>query len=100
MKNMIIPAGEETASLRVAKTVAPAFSLMEMMVVMLVVAVIGCAPVKAFVKKFKEQENCRVKSKSFVVMDITLYVLAFITLAWCMIRLSSGAYNPFIYFKF
>lgn len=95
IKNMFVGFGDKTASLGVALG-----ELTPWFIVMLAVAVIGCAPVKAFVKKFKEQENCRVKSKAFVVMDITLYILAFVTLAWCMIRLSSGAYNPFIYFKF
>ena len=29
-----------------------------------------------------------------------LYVLAFALLVWCLIRLSGGSYNPFIYFQF
>ena len=29
-----------------------------------------------------------------------LFVMAFLLLAWCMIRLSGSTYNPFIYFRF
>jgi len=34
------------------------------------------------------------------VLQVVLYVVAFVMLLWCMIRLSSGSYNPFIYFRF
>ena len=33
-------------------------------------------------------------------VQIALYVLAAAGLVWCMLRLSTGAYNPFIYFRF
>ena len=28
------------------------------------------------------------------------FVLAFLLLGWCMLRLAGGSYNPFIYFRF
>ena len=34
------------------------------------------------------------------VVECVLYVLAFVLLLWCLIRLSGGSYNPFIYFRF
>ena len=41
-----------------------------------------------------------VSGNKISVLQTVLYVLAFIMLLWCMIRLSSGSYNPFIYFRF
>ena len=34
------------------------------------------------------------------VLGFLLYAAAFVLLAWCIIRLSGGSYNPFIYFRF
>ena len=39
-------------------------------------------------------------SKAWKGVHAALYVLAAAGLVWCMLRLSSGAYNPFIYFRF
>jgi len=34
------------------------------------------------------------------VLQMASFVLAFLLLGWCMIRLAGGSYNPFIYFRF
>ena len=34
------------------------------------------------------------------VLNAALYVVAVMLLIWCILRLSSGSYNPFIYFRF
>ena len=55
-------------------------------VVMLLAAVIGCGPIsRIFGKKG---------------MTYASYVMSLILLLWCIVRLSGGAYNPFIYFRF
>ena len=35
-----------------------------------------------------------------VILQTLLYFAAFLLLLWCLLRLSGGAYNPFIYFRF
>jgi len=35
-----------------------------------------------------------------VILQSVLYLAAFLLLLWCLLRLSGGAYNPFIYFRF
>lgn len=34
------------------------------------------------------------------MLDVMLYVGSVVLLLWCMVRLSAGTYNPFIYFRF
>ena len=33
-------------------------------------------------------------------LEIAGYALSFLILVWCILRLSGGVYNPFIYFRF
>ena len=92
---MFVGFGERTASLSLALT-----QLTPWFIVMFVIAVIGCAPIKSLATKVKENLWCAEKTKGWLIADILLYVVAFVSLLWCVIRLSSGAYNPFIYFRF
>lgn len=62
-------------------------------IVMFVAAVIGCGPVRPVVDKLKEKEN-------LTIVKIILMIGSILLLAWCIIRLSAGTYNPFIYFRF
>ena len=55
--------------------------------VMLAAAVLGACPLADRFKHKKRWEPIR-------------FVLAFLLLVWCMIRLAGGSYNPFIYFRF
>lgn len=67
---------------------------------MLAVAVIGAAPVKKISDKIRSQILQEQIEGKWKVVDIVLFVLSFVLLLWCMVRLSGGTYNPFIYFRF
>lgn len=70
-------------------------------IIMLVVAVIGCAPIKPVAEQLKfdtyKAERLSVLPR---VIQFVLYLLAFALLVWCVLRLSGTSYNPFIYFRF
>ena len=67
-------------------------------IVMLLAAVIGCAPIRPVADRLRAMPESASAARR--TAEIALYVLAFIGLFWCILRLSSGAYNPFIYFRF
>lgn len=68
----------------------PAFLLM------LAAGVIGCMPVKEYLIKW-----CREKGGFLpAVMHNGSYAVSILLLLLCMMTLSGGAYNPFIYFRF
>ena len=71
-------------------------------IVMLAAAIIGCAPIKPLANLIREKTapSIAFASEGWKVVEIALYVLSFFLLAWCILRLSSNGYNPFIYFKF
>lgn len=71
-------------------------------IVMLVVAVIGCAPIHPLADKLREHLNGseQVKSKKWSMIEIGFSVGSVLLLVWCMVRLSGSTYNPFIYFRF
>lgn len=58
-----------------------------------VAAIIGAAPIRLVKERMKN-----VLSTTW--MNRILYAFSFVILVWCVIRLSSGTYNPFIYFRF
>lgn len=69
--------------------------------VMFVVAIIGCAPIFPVAEKLREvlyhPQNLTLGWK---IVSVAMYVLAFVGLVWCIMRLGSGGYHPFIYFRF
>lgn len=67
-------------------------------IVMFAAAVIGCAPIKPIADRFRVSGGALSKKQS--IAQVVLYVLAFVLLLWCVIRLSGTSYNPFIYFRF
>lgn len=71
-------------------------------IVMLVVAVIGCAPIYSLADKVREYLNGseQVHSTKWNVIETGLSICSVFLLAWCIIRLSGSTYNPFIYFRF
>ena len=70
-------------------------------ILMLVAAIIGCAPIRPLADKLRANLYGEAElSTGMKVVQITLYALAFVLLFWCMIRLSATSYNPFIYFRF
>lgn len=70
-------------------------------IVMLIVAIIGCGPVRRLTIKLNavSEKKGKLTAKENSV-QIILYIAAFALLLWCIIRLSGGSYNPFIYFRF
>jgi alginate O-acetyltransferase complex protein AlgI len=70
-------------------------------ILMLVAAIIGCAPIRPLADKLRANLYGEAQlSTGMKVVQIALYALAFVLLFWCMIRLSATSYNPFIYFRF
>lgn len=68
-------------------------------ITMLIVAIIACAPLKAFLGSLKRREIINGK-KAKQTLKFASYALSFLLLAWCITRLSPDSYNPFIYFRF
>ena len=66
----------------------------------LLAAVIGCAPIRPAADRIRANIYGGAASAVWKGVHAALYVLAAAGLVWCMLRLSSGAYNPFIYFRF
>ncbi len=70
-------------------------------IVMLIAAVAGCGPVCSLTEKLRlileKEENLAPKEN---LVQVILYTAAFLLLLWCIVRLSGGSYNPFIYFRF
>ena len=70
-------------------------------ILILVAAVIGCAPIRPLADKLRLNLNGSGElSTGWKVAKICLYVIAFAGLAFCILRLSPSGYNPFIYFRF
>ncbi len=70
-------------------------------IVMLIAAIIGCAPIRPLADKIRSVLYGEGElTAAWKAVQIALYVLAAAGLVWCMLRLSAGAYNPFIYFRF
>lgn len=61
----------------------------------LIVAIVASLPLKNFVNSIISKSE-----KTMIVYNSALYVISFGLLALCMLNLSSGSYNPFIYFRF
>ncbi len=68
-------------------------------IIMFVAAIIGCAPIKPIANRFRVSQSTALSKKQSIAQTV-LYLLAFVLLAWCIIRLSGSSYNPFIYFRF
>lgn len=69
---------------------------------MLLVGLIGMAPIRPlteWVQALVNREGGQKEWQSGIV-QIVLSIASLLLLAWCMIRLSGNAYNPFIYFRF
>lgn len=64
----------------------------------LVLALIGMGPIKILLNKWKELDD----NKNIVLSigNYLSYVVIIVIFGWCMIRLASSTYNPFIYFRF
>ena len=80
-------------------TAAMSFALQQLtpfFLVMLVVGILLAGPVQWLVKKPRFQRRAAFEA----VIQCVSYGTALLLLIWCLLRLSGGAYNPFIYFRF
>ena len=69
-------------------------------IVMLGAAVACCGPFAKLTEHVSALEAKQELSARENAFQVASFVLAFILLAWCIIRLAGGSYNPFIYFRF
>ena len=71
-------------------------------ITMFAAGILFMAPIRKYTDRltaFVEEEDAAAKKKA-VAARIILRVVCVFLLLWCMIRLSTGTYNPFIYFRF
>lgn len=68
--------------------------------VMLVAAVIGCAPVKKLADNVRKQLDGKKERRASGILLAGVQGSTIILLIWCLMRLSGGTYNPFICFRF
>ncbi len=67
---------------------------------MLLMAIVCCGPLAKLSKYISQLENKSALSSKENTLQMLSFVLAFLLLFWCIIRLAGGSYNPFIYFRF
>lgn len=67
---------------------------------MLLAAVIGCGPIEGLSARVRGLEEKQYLTAGEKWVQTLSFVLAWILLLWCIIRLTGGSYNPFIYFRF
>ncbi len=79
------------------------FALMQLtpyFIVMFAAAVFFCGPAERLVKRLRAAGEEEQQGEAAKAAQTVLYLTALILLCWCVLRLSGGAYNPFIYFRF
>ena len=69
-------------------------------IVMFLAAVLFCGPAEQLVKRLRSAGWAELSEEKMSGVQTALFAAAFVLLLWCLIRLSGGAYNPFIYFRF
>ena len=66
----------------------------------LVAAILCCGPFAKLTRRIRSLEDKQLLTGGEKVLQSLSFVLAFLLLGWCILRLAGGSYNPFIYFKF
>lgn len=71
-------------------------------IVMAVIGIIGAAPIRPLADRIRAAfaKDLPEFLPGWRLVQRLLYILSFVLLLWCMIRLSGTTYNPFIYFRF
>lgn len=69
-------------------------------IVMLIAAILCCGPISKLTKRIGQLETKETLTSMEQCVQVLTFVLSWVLLAWCMIRLAGGSYNPFIYFRF
>lgn len=83
-----------TAMSYVAEPLTPFF------ITMFAAAIICCGPTRRLTQKVKSLETAEVLTKSDKIIQSSSFIFAVALLMWCIVRLTGGSYNPFIYFRF
>lgn len=69
-------------------------------IVMLLVAILCCGSLSKLSKRVELLETKDTLTVVEQCAQVLTFVLAWALLAWCVVRLAGGSYNPFIYFRF
>lgn len=69
-------------------------------IVMLFAAILCCGPISGLSERVRRLENKETLTIGEHSLQVLTFVFAWLLLAWCIIRLAGGSYNPFIYFRF
>lgn len=75
-------------------------SLTPHFILMLVAACFGCGAISKLSKWIGSLETKKILTMTERCVQVVTFLLAWLLLVWCMIRLVGGNYNPFIYFRF
>ncbi len=67
---------------------------------MLLAAIVCCGTFDKIRIKVSELETKEELTSKERTLQYTSFVVCIVLLAWCIIRLAGGSYNPFIYFRF
>lgn len=67
---------------------------------MLLAAIACCGPLRKLTNRVSQLEGKETLTRQEKVLQTASFLLAFLLLAWCILRLAGGSYNPFIYFRF
>ena len=89
-----------TGSLNAASLSAVLGQLTPWFIASLIAAVIGCAPVRPLADRLRAKLYGGELTAGMKAVQICLYAVSFAGLFFCILRLSPGGYNPFIYFRF
>ena len=67
---------------------------------MLLAAILCCGPFGKLTQRVQQLEDRTDLTPRENALQNLTFVLAALLLLWCIIRLTGGSYNPFIYFRF
>lgn len=67
---------------------------------MLAAGILCCGPFARISRRISDLEHQQNLTKPQQNLQVMSFVLAVLLFAWCIIRLTGGSYNPFIYFRF
>lgn len=69
-------------------------------IVMLIAGILFAAPIPMVYEKLVASGKIMKSDISRKIGASAAYIVSFVLIAWCLLRLSGNTYNPFIYFRF
>ena len=69
-------------------------------IIMVIAAIVCCGPLSKLTGRITLLENRESLTVSERRLQTVTFVMAWLLLVWCIIRLTGSSYNPFIYFRF